>query len=87
MQVWKAHRRVCGPGKANPFTWPLLSRDEADELVKHMHESTGMLKDGQLGCSTVAEAIEQVFTLPSEKVPVRRPLLASWTCQIVPKLT
>ncbi|GAA5938580.1 hypothetical protein JCM3775_002163 [Rhodotorula graminis] len=36
--VWKAHRRVCGPGKANPFMWPLLSQLEADEIIEHMHD-------------------------------------------------
>ena len=71
MQVWKAHRRVCGPGKANPFTWPLLSQLEADEIVKHMHESTGMLKDGQLGPSTVAEALAHDLQAPAALLPVR----------------
>ncbi|GAA5914400.1 hypothetical protein JCM8208_002840 [Rhodotorula glutinis] len=54
--VWKAHRRVCGPGKANPFTWPLLSRSESAELVEHMHETTGTLITADPGRKTVASA-------------------------------
>ncbi|TNY21969.1 hypothetical protein DMC30DRAFT_174701 [Rhodotorula diobovata] len=31
--VWYAHKHFCGPGKAHPFTWPLLSEDEAREII------------------------------------------------------
>lgn len=51
------HRRVCGPGKANPFTWPLLSRTESAELVAHMHETTGTLITADPGRKTVASAL------------------------------
>ncbi|GAA5903809.1 hypothetical protein JCM8208_006585 [Rhodotorula glutinis] len=36
--VWNVHKRVCGPGKANPFVWPLLSKDESREIIEHMDE-------------------------------------------------
>ncbi|GAA5914377.1 hypothetical protein JCM8208_002829 [Rhodotorula glutinis] len=36
--VWKAHRPFCGPGKANPFTWPTLSQLEADRILEHMND-------------------------------------------------
>lgn len=31
-QVWKEHKRVCGPA-ANPFLWPLLTQQEAEDAV------------------------------------------------------
>ncbi|BGP47613.1 hypothetical protein JCM10450v2_003478 [Rhodotorula kratochvilovae] len=33
--VWFAHMLVCGPGKANPFTWPLLTTAEAEDAIAH----------------------------------------------------
>ncbi|GJN88928.1 hypothetical protein Rhopal_001899-T1 [Rhodotorula paludigena] len=30
--VWKEHKRVCGPA-ANPFLWPLLTQQEAEDAV------------------------------------------------------
>ncbi|GAA6043789.1 hypothetical protein JCM8097_007706 [Rhodosporidiobolus ruineniae] len=35
--VWYAHKLVCGPGKANPFFWPELSRDESKEAIDNLH--------------------------------------------------
>jgi len=32
-QVYFAHKLFCGPGKANPLTWPLLSEAEADQAI------------------------------------------------------
>ncbi|GAA6041079.1 hypothetical protein JCM8097_004709 [Rhodosporidiobolus ruineniae] len=34
--LWSVHKKVCGPGKANPFVWPDLSQEEADEAKKHL---------------------------------------------------
>lgn len=65
-QVWKAHRLVCGPGKANPFMWPLLTEDESREVLAHMHESTA-----DLGESTVAHAVETLIGVAPEQVRVR----------------
>ncbi|GAA5838003.1 hypothetical protein JCM9279_004099 [Rhodotorula babjevae] len=31
--VWHAHKHFCGPGKAHPFQWPLLTEDEAREVI------------------------------------------------------
>ncbi|TNY19611.1 hypothetical protein DMC30DRAFT_366299 [Rhodotorula diobovata] len=31
--VYFAHKLLCGPGKANPLTWPLLSDIEADQAI------------------------------------------------------
>ncbi|GAA6041127.1 hypothetical protein JCM8097_004129 [Rhodosporidiobolus ruineniae] len=33
--VWPIHRKVCGPGKANPFFLPPLTADEAVEAKRH----------------------------------------------------
>ncbi|GAA5871548.1 hypothetical protein JCM8547_001369 [Rhodosporidiobolus lusitaniae] len=35
--VWPMHKHFCGPGKTNPFTLPPLSKEEADEALKHAH--------------------------------------------------
>lgn len=40
-QLWPLHRLFCGPGKANPFKWPPLSREEADFLLEHLHTPWG----------------------------------------------
>ncbi|GAA5846249.1 hypothetical protein JCM9279_005873 [Rhodotorula babjevae] len=57
--VWPVHRLVCGPGKAKPFQWPLLTQDEADEAIKHMHESTRKLTSMSGHRWTVAKALQQ----------------------------
>ncbi|GAA6041053.1 hypothetical protein JCM8097_004692 [Rhodosporidiobolus ruineniae] len=31
--LWPVHKKVCGPGKANPSTWPALSTQEQEEVV------------------------------------------------------
>ncbi|GAA5914388.1 hypothetical protein JCM8208_002832 [Rhodotorula glutinis] len=67
--VWKAHRRVCGPGKANPFTWPLLSQLEADEIIEHMHESTGIFADPGAGAKSVAGAMHACEGFKPEELP------------------
>ncbi|BGP15639.1 hypothetical protein JCM10213v2_003628 [Rhodosporidiobolus nylandii] len=36
--MWPAHRRVCGPGKCNPFQYPVLTREEAKEAMKHCRD-------------------------------------------------
>ncbi|GAA5938590.1 hypothetical protein JCM3775_002166 [Rhodotorula graminis] len=74
--MWKWHRRVCGPGKANPFIWPLLSQLEADEIIEHMHESTGTFAEPGPGPSTVAEGVQYSLRLSPEKL-----------AYIVPKVT
>ncbi|GAA5887828.1 hypothetical protein JCM6882_000767 [Rhodosporidiobolus microsporus] len=33
--VWPVHKLVCGPGKAMPFAWPLLSKEEVGDLLRH----------------------------------------------------
>ncbi|GAA5865721.1 hypothetical protein JCM8547_002757 [Rhodosporidiobolus lusitaniae] len=33
MQVWPIHKLFCGPGKTNPFIFPPLSKEEADEAL------------------------------------------------------
>ncbi|GAA5905043.1 hypothetical protein JCM6882_002426 [Rhodosporidiobolus microsporus] len=35
--VYFAHKQVCGE-RANPFLWPDLSKEEAEEAIKHMDE-------------------------------------------------
>ncbi|GAA5887834.1 hypothetical protein JCM6882_000770 [Rhodosporidiobolus microsporus] len=34
--VWAVHKLVCGPGKASPFLWPLLSQEEADDIFANL---------------------------------------------------
>jgi len=70
-QVWSIHKCVCGPGKANPFVWPLLSVDEAREAIEHMHESTGLLTRCPPERNTVAKALQDDMGIPSSQVPVR----------------
>jgi len=74
--MWNVHKRVCGPGKANPFTWPLLTKAQSLEIIEHMDESTGHLADHSPERSTVAKALGHFMGIPRDKVPVR-PLLLS----------
>ncbi|GAA5887978.1 hypothetical protein JCM6882_000823 [Rhodosporidiobolus microsporus] len=36
--VWPVHKLVCGPGKANPFLWPALSKEELTRMLKNLDE-------------------------------------------------
>ncbi|KPV75227.1 uncharacterized protein RHOBADRAFT_43716 [Rhodotorula graminis WP1] len=66
--VWNVHKRVCGPGKSNPFLWPLLSDDELPEMLAHMNETTGYLVGCEPECNTVAKALQHDFALPPDSV-------------------
>ncbi|TNY22429.1 hypothetical protein DMC30DRAFT_415096 [Rhodotorula diobovata] len=66
--VWKVHRRVCGPGKANPFTWPLLSEAEAEEALKHLHRPSASIRSLAPAVSTVAKAFEVFAHVKPERV-------------------
>ncbi|GAA5914393.1 hypothetical protein JCM8208_002836 [Rhodotorula glutinis] len=69
--VWKAHRHFCGPGKANPFTWPLLPQDQADEIVEHMFEPAEMLASSSMGTRpTVADSLLLWAAVPRDELPV-----------------
>ncbi|GAA6041071.1 hypothetical protein JCM8097_004705 [Rhodosporidiobolus ruineniae] len=35
--LWPVHKKVCGPGKANPFLWPDLAPDEVEDAKKHLN--------------------------------------------------
>ncbi|BGO89414.1 hypothetical protein NBRC10512v2_001368 [Rhodotorula toruloides] len=39
--VWPVHRYFCGPGKANPWTWPALTPDEAREALEKLDVDPG----------------------------------------------
>ncbi|BGO97526.1 hypothetical protein NBRC10513v2_001517 [Rhodotorula toruloides] len=39
--VWPVHRYFCGPGKANPWTWPALTPDEAREALEKLDVKPG----------------------------------------------
>ncbi|GAA5846253.1 hypothetical protein JCM9279_005875 [Rhodotorula babjevae] len=67
--VWKAHRRVCGPGKANPFMWPLLSQLEADETIEHMHETTGLFLQVGHVAKSVAGCMHSCNGYDAEELP------------------
>ncbi|GAA5848391.1 hypothetical protein JCM9279_006551 [Rhodotorula babjevae] len=62
--IWSVHKRVCGPGKANPFVWPCLSDDELREILEHMNETTGNLVDYEPDSNTVAKALQHGRTIP-----------------------
>ncbi|GAA5903826.1 hypothetical protein JCM8208_006590 [Rhodotorula glutinis] len=65
--VWNVHKRVCGPGKGNPFAWPLLTKAESREVIQHMDESSGLLMDHSPGRATVAKALRHFMGIPREK--------------------
>ncbi|BGP15782.1 hypothetical protein JCM10213v2_003771 [Rhodosporidiobolus nylandii] len=43
---WFAHKRVCGD-KSNPFVFPLLTREEAEDAKLHLHVPTKITAFGQ----------------------------------------
>ncbi|BGO96383.1 hypothetical protein JCM10021v2_000015 [Rhodotorula toruloides] len=45
--VWPLHRFFCGPGKANPWEWPPLSREEANYLLDQLPVSSNLSKEMQ----------------------------------------
>ncbi|KAL7337026.1 hypothetical protein BJY59DRAFT_518563 [Rhodotorula toruloides] len=45
--VWPLHRFFCGPGKANPWEWPPLSREEADYLLEQLPISLDLSRETQ----------------------------------------
>ncbi|GAA5858423.1 hypothetical protein JCM9279_005562 [Rhodotorula babjevae] len=69
--VWSIHKLVCGPGKANPFVWPLLSKDESRDIIDHMHETTGYLIDRESDVNTVAKALQRYAQVPPGEESVR----------------
>ncbi|GAA5846152.1 hypothetical protein JCM9279_005838 [Rhodotorula babjevae] len=66
--VWKAHRRVCGPGKANLFAWPLLSQLEADEIIAHMHEPSDHITTYAPPLTSVGEGMNLRLQLQAEQL-------------------
>lgn len=80
------HKRVCGPGKANPFTWPLLTENESQKIMEHLDDSTGHLIDHSPERSTVARALGHFMSISREKVPVR-PRLLQLCHRLAPQLT
>ncbi|GAA5846255.1 hypothetical protein JCM9279_005877 [Rhodotorula babjevae] len=66
--VCKAYRRVCGPGKADPFMWPLLSQLEADEIIEHMHDSTGLYAQPTVLGNSLAGAMHTSSGLEPEEI-------------------
>ncbi|GAA5846274.1 hypothetical protein JCM9279_005884 [Rhodotorula babjevae] len=68
--VWKAHRHFCGPGKANPFTWPLLSRLEADEIIAHMHDRAPVIDSNSGPNTSVADCLMSCFYLKRDELPL-----------------
>ncbi|GAA5945765.1 hypothetical protein JCM3775_005844 [Rhodotorula graminis] len=66
--VWKVHKRVCGPTKANPFVYPLLSKDESGQILEHMHDSSGQLSRFPQQTSTVAKALQHFLQIPGREL-------------------
>mgnify|MGYP007026583520 CR=1 FL=1 len=73
-QVWPVHRLVCGPGRAKPFQWPLLTQAEADEAIEHVHDSTGKLASIGWQRTTAAKAMRQCAGILEDRAEVRRRL-------------
>ncbi|BGO91089.1 hypothetical protein NBRC10512_005819 [Rhodotorula toruloides] len=63
--VWHVHRLFCGPGKANPWRWPLLSPDEVQaaiatlDLVSVTHSES----------KTLADQLLRIYNEPRERLP------------------
>ncbi|GAA6043828.1 hypothetical protein JCM8097_002073 [Rhodosporidiobolus ruineniae] len=57
--IWPVHKKVCGPGKANPFIWPPLSKDEADEAKEHLNTKP-LLQDNQIWDDTLADMLSKL---------------------------
>ncbi|GAA6043778.1 hypothetical protein JCM8097_007698 [Rhodosporidiobolus ruineniae] len=53
--IWPLHKKVCGPGKANPFTWPDLTEEEGEAAKKHLR--TPVVIDPEDGCTVSIEEI------------------------------
>ncbi|GAA5855894.1 hypothetical protein JCM9279_001162 [Rhodotorula babjevae] len=66
--VWKVHKRVCGPGKANPFVYPLLSKNEAKDILEHLHDSDGALARHPAQTSTIAKALQHFVQVPGREL-------------------
>ncbi|BGP15647.1 hypothetical protein JCM10213v2_003636 [Rhodosporidiobolus nylandii] len=52
--IWPVHKRVCGPGKCNPFRCPDLTEEEAKDVKKHAE--TVYQVDG-VNCRTLLEEV------------------------------
>ncbi|GAA5924578.1 hypothetical protein JCM3775_005413 [Rhodotorula graminis] len=70
--VWNVHKRVCGPGKANPFVWPLLTKNGSREILEHMHEP--ILRP--IAHNTVAKAVRHLCEARADQV---RPVIEAVT--------
>ena len=70
-QVWTVHKRVCGPGKTNPFIWPPLSRSESKEILEHLHDSNGQLAGFPKQTSTIANALQHFVQVPGRELRLR----------------
>ncbi|GAA5914667.1 hypothetical protein JCM8208_000407 [Rhodotorula glutinis] len=66
--VWKVHRQVCGPGKANPFVYPLLSKSESQNILAHLHDSDGGLARFPQKTSTIAKALQHFVQVPGREL-------------------
>ncbi|GAA5974303.1 hypothetical protein JCM11641_006724 [Rhodosporidiobolus odoratus] len=64
--VWFVHKRVCGPGKANPFRFPPLTEDEVKRVVEL--KNTKMLFTEGIAGPSIWDTIESWSKLPAQQV-------------------
>ncbi|GAA6039904.1 hypothetical protein JCM8097_006792 [Rhodosporidiobolus ruineniae] len=62
--LWPVHKKVCGPGKANPFFWPHLSQDEANEAKRHLQTKSSRLSG--LQPDSIASALRKHGVQPAD---------------------
>ncbi|BGO96389.1 hypothetical protein RTBOTA2_002862 [Rhodotorula toruloides] len=39
--LWPTHKTFCGPGKANPWTWPPLTQEESERFLRNLQTPPG----------------------------------------------
>ncbi|PRQ72377.1 hypothetical protein AAT19DRAFT_16301 [Rhodotorula toruloides] len=64
--LWPLHRFFCGPGKANPFKWPALSRAESRHAIDNLDTPPGPHAKGRsCRASTITEHLRDEAGLPA----------------------
>ncbi|GAA6043774.1 hypothetical protein JCM8097_007696 [Rhodosporidiobolus ruineniae] len=78
--IWPVHKQVCGPGKANPFTWPPLSQSELEDAKQDLHYKVAYLGGHDLSLSDILTSTEAFLESLTEgrgdvSDPVRQQIL------------
>ncbi|BGP20678.1 hypothetical protein JCM10213v2_008841 [Rhodosporidiobolus nylandii] len=80
MQIWSAHKRVCGPSRHNPFRFPHLSTEEAAAAKVKLDEPFGTHN----GTSTLAKEYAESLGCQAEEAAAQVDALASVEVSNVP---